>query len=788
MYSNIYSGTIISSDVVNYCIHVTNMPKDVNSEELSMIFKIDITNILVRPYNELNQHLVENNRVQAEAWINEINNECFAQKLATEKNGSFLRGCNIHCEVICFPVKIFELCEYFEKGICRKSIGCENKHIRCVEPLQCENTQCWYGHNPQRRRKSERRSRSNEDGYRVRIGNFPHSATREQIFKRLTINFPKIRENLILCNESNPNEPIIAYVIDQMSEINVKKMIHAWHNQLFSSDQPNRMKCQWEVNVEYFNLTIGFTMPIIQTQSRAPSIISSINSIADHKRNARYNLQKQFSARKTRNDIDHYLSSQSNSNFERVSTVNVIELPSTWDFNNAVLLTERTDEISKVYLITNQEDPNRKAELKVYSSMSDRTSRLRVRRHRIVLEQLKELGGIPKLIHCNHDELEDSLNITTKLWILTETIQGITLAEYFAKKERTFSDIIHIILLLIDLVKEIHNKNIVHRNLTPKNIFIHNSNSIDGVKLHLTLIDFDLAHINEKHLDKTNPNIWSRDNKQMKNDFYEVPQFEVELLNNNDIDYEIQQVDSARQSALIDTTLICALLFWMITLKEPKNSRDLNGKAPHETDQSIKFIEHALEKVANRNSGKFHSLRRHLTLIFDRGFGKSQQQWPINQLEGQILLICELITSMKHQDDSSQMLPTIPIPSSEPLFIRLASFINRVKHSFVHCCTYFDSICWSSNENNRWSGNNQIIDNYDILIIGERRLPIKFQIIRYENIDMLKLNVEIKNDDMTIIELPCGYWKEDDIENQYETITNTFILEFINFYNTFIEE
>ncbi|CAF4989133.1 unnamed protein product [Rotaria sp. Silwood1] len=134
------------------------------------------------------------------------------------------------------------------------------------------------------------------------------------------------------------------------------------------------------------------------------------------------------------------------------------------------------------------------------------------------------------------------------------------------------------------------------------------------------------------------------------------------------------------------------------------------------------------------------------------------------------------------------MLPTTPIPCSEPLFIRLASFINRVKHYFVHCCAYFDSICWSSNENNRWSGNNQIINNDDILIIGERRLPIKFQIIGYENIDMLKLNVEIKNDDMTIIEFPCGYWKEDDIENQYATITNIFILEVINFYNTFIEE
>ncbi len=48
--------------MVEYCIHVTNLPNDVTGEELSNIFRVDVANILIRPYNELQNHLAEDNR------------------------------------------------------------------------------------------------------------------------------------------------------------------------------------------------------------------------------------------------------------------------------------------------------------------------------------------------------------------------------------------------------------------------------------------------------------------------------------------------------------------------------------------------------------------------------------------------------------------------------------------------------------------------------------------------------------------------------------------------------
>ncbi|CAF1075094.1 unnamed protein product [Rotaria sordida] len=252
--------TIVSLDVPEFCIHVTNIPNDVNSDELSTIFKVDIVNILVQPHNELNDHLVENSRIQVEAWIKEIDNEQSTQKLAKEKHGLYLRGFRIQCQDICVTLEIFELCEHFQNETCSYSICCDMKHIQCVEPSTCGNIQRWYGHDSQRTTRSERRSISSEDGYRVRIANFPLKATREEIFKHLPSKFPRIRENLILYNESNPTKLIIAYVIDQKSEIIAKRLIHSWHNQQFLQDQPSKMKCQLEINVENFNSTIGFLM------------------------------------------------------------------------------------------------------------------------------------------------------------------------------------------------------------------------------------------------------------------------------------------------------------------------------------------------------------------------------------------------------------------------------------------------------------------------------------------------------------------------------------------------
>jgi hypothetical protein len=133
-----------------------NLPNDVTGEELSNIFRVDVANILIRPYNELQNHLAEDNRKPVEVWIKDIGSNEFLQRLVKEKNESFLRDFRMQCQVIPAPVNHFELCELYQRGRCPFSIGCRNKHIRCVKPVECANTQCWYGHDEQRSIHSKR--------------------------------------------------------------------------------------------------------------------------------------------------------------------------------------------------------------------------------------------------------------------------------------------------------------------------------------------------------------------------------------------------------------------------------------------------------------------------------------------------------------------------------------------------------------------------------------------------------------------------------------------------------
>ncbi len=386
------------------------------------------------------------------------------------------------------------------------------------------------------------------------------------------------------------------------------------------------------------------------------------------------------------------------------------------------------------------------------------------------------------MINCNYDRLKNNPELSTKLWMITEPIKGVTLDTYVSDRSPNFRQIMNIILISIDLIKQIHNRNIVHRNLIPKNIIIDHSNSINGEEIHLGLIDFDLAYIDQKNNKKTNRNIFTSADNPLENDFYLIPQFELEPLDNNDIDDENQEIKSERQSKTIDTSFICAILFWMITLKEPKVSRNIDGKAPHEINEHKQLIEDELKKATGKCQRKFESLRRHLNLIFDRGFGKSEQQWSINELEYQIRFIIELITNMKNHDEIFQYLPTMPLTSAlstEP-FARLVSFINIMKDQFVTCYSHFNPTSWS---NSRWSSDNQEILNYAMLKIGTQELPFKFEIVRIEKENNLRISVYIKMNDTTIVKLPFGLWQENEIEKNIESIMKIFIMEVINFYN-----
>ena len=72
----------------------------------------------------------------------------------------------------------------------------------------------------------------------------------------------------------------------------------------------------------------------------------------------------------------------------------------------------------------------------------------------------------------------------------------------------------------------------------------------------------------------------------------------------------------------------------------------------------------------------------------------------------------------------------------------------------------FDSVHWAENENDQWSGTKQKVQHYDLLTVGKRELDIRFEIHRMTTENELQIQVYIKTNDDTIVQLPIGRWKE----------------------------
>lgn len=80
--------------------------------------------------------------------------------MATENTNKPLRDYRIQCQAIHMPMNVFDLCARFQRGKCPFSIGCDQKHALCVEPMTCKNTYCWYGHDAKRKIRSAHRPAS----------------------------------------------------------------------------------------------------------------------------------------------------------------------------------------------------------------------------------------------------------------------------------------------------------------------------------------------------------------------------------------------------------------------------------------------------------------------------------------------------------------------------------------------------------------------------------------------------------------------------------------------------
>jgi serine/threonine protein kinase len=225
--------------------------------------------------------------------------------------------------------------------------------------------------------------------------------------------------------------------------------------------------------------------------------------------------------------------------------------------------------------------------IKIYLPTDNRTMRLRAQRERIALEHLAELVCTPKLLVSN--VIVESCHQSNKeLWTVMKPIDGERLFDYVRYNKLDLRQALKITRQLLTVVKQIHARNVIHRDIQPKNILVRQQSNND--EIYFMLINFGSAWISNVQWTNSPENI----DDELGNVFYRMPQFEQQQNENND------QLKQFQQSSTIDTTAICAILFWLITSHEPRESQDLYGRAPHKLNENSKIIEKKINEVTGK--------------------------------------------------------------------------------------------------------------------------------------------------------------------------------------------
>lgn len=183
-----------------------------------------------------------------------------------------------------------------------------------------------------------------------------------------------------------------------------------------------------------------------------------------------------------------------------------------------------------------------------------------------------------------------------------EHIKGVTLRKFIETNPVSFRHKLIITLNLLNIAKQIHFRNIVHRHINPHNIMIitplvdakNDHDLFHNDKIDLILIDYSRACTVQD--DEPNTRIiFEDDRNHLWNTFYQTSQLEGKM--STDGSDANQLPTNLIRSSTIDTSYVCAVLFWMITRDDPKESRNIHGQAPHQRKEYIKPICDELKKV-----------------------------------------------------------------------------------------------------------------------------------------------------------------------------------------------
>ncbi|CAF1131778.1 unnamed protein product [Adineta ricciae] len=745
---------------IPYCIHVTNLPVRVTSEELANIFKVRIPFILVHPCFLIEQAHSTDARTTSEAWIKGVKDKADAQHIAEENNGKILRRNRIVCQVMQEEIDEDELCTNFLKGQCPYTNDtCHFRHISCDEPDTCENPDCWYGHTDVRPTRPHFRppQRLEDARYRVKLSNLPPDVTHDDLLKRLNIN-PKFSQHLILQPfDGNSTKPsITAYLVRQPSENRLRQLIDKYHDTFYSSTRQQRIQCQLELAQELFEWNDNTDIIPSVNSSRSASPTRSLGSTCSN----RSRLQQSYSSVAAANTVEHsqmskqpYISSSISTNRSTVqkdklasssqrsqtqttvrsSPSDMSQLAAHWKWTGEMMNADSSD-TDQQYRLKSSSKKGTGAIIKIYSPGSHGKTLLRARRERVALQLLSKLHNcVPKICESN---VVDEASSKTEFWTIMKLMDGERLSDYLKVHGKVpLLGALQICRSLLMIIKQVHNHKIVHRDIQPKNILIQRDPTTDDFRL--MLVNFTSA--------------WIDGNQQLE---------EINFQTN-------QQVQPCQHSPTIDASGTCALLFRLLTGHKPRASRDIYGNAPHQLRDNVKIIESKIDAVTSFNHDRimYQHIEKHLMLIFDRGFAGPDQQWSIDELDYQLQCIIVPLQGKHERTDyfpvssTVNAEPTLPVISFEDPFVCMVSMIYNLKTRLVD--RYRKCMRWSSQGKNQWITEHKLIENRDMLIFWyqgtDLTIDIHWNVTILEN-DQFKLVINAKGPDKVNLELPLGSW------------------------------
>lgn len=181
---------------------------------------------------------------------------------------------------------------------------------------------------------------------------------------------------------------------------------------------------------------------------------------------------------------------------------------------------------------------------------------LRFFRETVLFKSL-DVSGVPKIIDTN----VNSSPTSQELYYCAELIRGQSLDRITTPVE--FEKATDIFMQLLNILTEIHNKDVVHRDIKPENIIISENGK-------LYLVDFGIS-VNQNDEQKM-----TFAGQELGNRFLRLPEFSAGSTSKRDL--------------RSDLSLACGVALYLLTGKYPRVLVNENGQFPHQTDDAIKAI------------------------------------------------------------------------------------------------------------------------------------------------------------------------------------------------------